>query len=89
MGAVHIWGLPNAGRVPKGNMKATVQSQGAEAKEVSKNEGSQLPVMFTFSVTLIISQNFQNLYLFRLFWLQDRDDYSLPCGNSVPQIFLY
>ena len=67
MGAVHIWGLPNAGRVPKGNMKATVQSQGAEAKEVSKNEGSQLPVMFAFSVTLIISQNFQNLYLFRLF----------------------
>lgn len=87
-GAVHIWGIPDAGWVPKGKTKAAVESQGAEAKGVSKKEGSQLPVMFAFSVTLIISPNFQNLYLFHLFRLQDRGDYSLLCGNSVPQIFL-
>lgn len=83
---MHIWGLPNAGREPKGNMKATVQSQGAEAKEVSKNERSQFPVMFAFSVTLIVSKTFK--IFISLVSFDFKTEISSLC-NSVPQIFLY
>lgn len=85
---MHIWGLPNAGREPKGNMKATVQSQGAEAKEVSKNERSQLPVMFAFSVTLIVSKTFKIFISLVSFDFKTEVIFSSLC-NSVPQIFLY